>query len=72
MAWGRDPNNFGILGLGKITNQPTPIIVPNMSEIRFILKKEFLICNRLKSISISKKHGAAIDSSKFTYKIINF
>jgi alpha-tubulin suppressor-like RCC1 family protein len=52
-SWGIDRNKTGILGLGYTYNQPSPLLNTNFAN------------KKIKEISMSEKHAAAIDSKKF-------
>ena len=52
-SWGNDRDKTGILGLGYTYNQSTPLLNTNFAN------------KKIKEISISEKHAAAIDSKYF-------
>ncbi len=49
-SWGNDRDKFGILGLGYTYRQDSPILNTNFLNKRIV------------DISLSEKHGAALDS----------
>ena len=49
-SWGCDIDKSGVLGLAHIYNQEKPLLNPNFKK-------------KLLNVSISEKHGAAIDSN---------
>ncbi len=49
-SWGNDRDKTGILGLGYTYNQPTPLLNTNFAN------------KKIKEISLSEKHAAAVDS----------
>jgi alpha-tubulin suppressor-like RCC1 family protein len=52
-SWGTDREKSGILGLGTIYIQHSPILNPNFNNRKII------------EISLSEKHAAAMDSNSY-------